>query len=142
MLYLSLEPAKVIQRPVTSVANRIGDDIHCSGIAHDLYVSAVFLLKLMHSTSTTNRIVKSWFGFFFALTISGLNTYLWLATQDQRYMLVGIGFLFWAYPWSQKSPPISKFFARESASHKPLAKTLTTMGWGLHITSVIAPLIP
>lgn len=110
--------------------------------AHDFFASAISLLRHMNSSSTKNSIVKSWFGLFFALAISAVNTYLWLEEQNQRYMLVAIGFFFWAYPWSQTSGPISKFFAKESASRKPLAKTLTTMGWGVLITSVIAPFFP
>gem|GEM_PF-4763723 len=95
----------------------------------------------MNSTSTTNRIITSWFGLFFALIIATISLYFWVLDHNPRYMLVGIGCLLLAYPWSQKSPPISKFFAKESASHKPFAKTLTTMGWGLLITSAILPLI-
>jgi len=96
----------------------------------------------MKPASNTSRPVKSWFGFFFALTIAAVNFYLWLTGEDERFMLLGFGCLFWIYPWSQTSGPIHKFFAKESASAQPLAQTLRAMGWGLLITSVIYPIFP
>lgn len=96
----------------------------------------------MRTAPTTNNAVKSWFGFFFALAITAVNFYFWLTEEEPRYMLAGIGCLFWVYPWSQRTVPLSKFFAPGSASTQPLAKTLTTMGWGVLITSVIFPWLP
>lgn len=96
----------------------------------------------MRPAPTSNSAVKSWFGFFFALAIAAVNFYLWLTEEDPRYMLVGIGCLLWVYPWSQRAVPLSKFFAPSSASTQPLAKTLTTMGWGLLVTAVISPWLP
>lgn len=98
-------------------------------------------MKRMNSSATKDSVVKSWFGLFFALALSAVTTYLWLEEQNQRYMLLSIAFLFFAYPWSQKSSPISKFFSKESASRAPLAEALTTMGRGLVITYVMMPFI-
>lgn len=94
------------------------------------------------NAAAPERAVKSWFGLGLALTLAALSAYLWLAEEDARYMLCAIGLLFWAYPWSQRDVPAHKLLAPGSASRKPLAQTLTTMGWGLLITAAIHPLLP
>lgn len=115
--------------------------MRCSSAARNFFAAAILLMKQVNSNATKDSMVKSWFGLFFALALSAVTTYLWIAEQTPRYMLLSGAFLLFAYPWSQKSQPISKFFSKESVSRAPLAETLTTMGRGLVITYVLVPFI-
>lgn len=92
----------------------------------------------MHALASDTRLIKSWFGLLFALTCAGLYVYLWWDSHSLNYALGAVGFLCWAYPWSQITRPIRHFFAKNDRPMDLASTVLTYLGWTLLVGSVAA----